>query len=591
MKKKRLMKICVLWISFYFSFFINGSLWAATIYVDSGSPEIDSSWDGQNGHSYIGTPGEGIGYSTVQAAIIAMNPGDHIYLRGGTYQEGHIGIPPSKNGNSWTDGNYNKLSSYPGEWAILDGQNNCAKGTGEDISGVVLGYAVYDNSASYDLKYWWFERIEIKNGRNSDNGHAAAFMAAGGPFKWRYCYIHDNKSSSSGANPGGLKGHHWHDSVIEYCYFDDNGLTSGSDLNAANVLIYTDYNHADTAENGFDDGDTSNRPCARNIIRYNNFSGSSVGFKHKSGQLFSGRNPSGGHGWDDTYNTYGDQIHHNIFQNAALTSILVEQDFCQVYNNITVGDRNSILVQYQPGYQIYKVCIYNNTVVSSSVSGLTRYRSDRFAFEPDEHYGWDYNNIFDGTAAGASWWCADEAFNIVPVGSGGSSACTNDIMNVSSYFATKNYFYRPDSSAVFRLRNVSYTAAGFEEQSATGGDKTTYYNIYDDDNLLFQGTSDANKYKTRRSHVIEGSIKISDGGVGGVHPYLSGVTIPSYVGATNPSDDSWVDGILSDLTSTAWLRSMTANRDGDDNPTWVEGGGGVEGIPPANPKGVTGELH
>ena len=54
--------------------------------------------------------------------------------------------------------------------------------------------------------------------------------------------------------------------------------------------------------------------------------------------------------------------------------------------------------------------------------------------------------------------------------------------------------------------------------------------------LCLQATSGANKFITLESHIIEGSTTIANGGIGGSHPYLSGITLPSYVGAVDPND-------------------------------------------------------
>ena len=57
---------------------------------------------------------------------------------------------------------------------------------------------------------------------------------------------------------------------------------------SANIAIFSDYDHRYTAENGFTE---RLDVIKRNEIRYNYFSGSAIGFKHKSGQLLTGRNP------------------------------------------------------------------------------------------------------------------------------------------------------------------------------------------------------------------------------------------------------------------------------------------------------------
>ena len=56
-----------------------------------------------------------------------MDPGDQIMIRGGVYKENHISIPLNKNGSGWEEGSYNKLSSFPNEWAVLDGEKKWGK--------------------------------------------------------------------------------------------------------------------------------------------------------------------------------------------------------------------------------------------------------------------------------------------------------------------------------------------------------------------------------------------------------------------------------------------------------------------------------
>lgn len=542
------------------------NLYAANIYVDK-----TLGGNITNGSYSIATRdnsgSDGDAYTTVQAAINAMNPGDHILLRGGTYQDGHIDIPLSKNGTSWTEGKYNKISSYLGEWAILDGQGAC-----DGAHGEVIGYMNYDHSSNHDLKYWWFERLEITGGGSSDGTMGAGFIGAGGPFKFRYCYIHDNLATDGGANPGGLKGHHWHDSVVEFCYFDNNGMASGHNFNCAHILIYSDYNYMDIAQNGFDDNDQYRRPVARNVIRYNYMTNGVVGYKHKSGQLFSGRNPAGGHAWDDTYNTYGDDIHHNIIENGRGHAFMVRQDFAQVHNNIIGNNQGiGIGVGYEPAYSLYKVVIYNNTILDTTDSQIIRYTGDMFgAYQPAEYYGWDLNNIIDKSSS--SWGYFDSrGINVAITNSSG----TKD--DLSGHTLSHNYFYRPDISGLVMLRDQEYTKSGIESQSQTYLPRVVYENAYDSGDTLFEGTSGASQYIARGSHVLEGATTIANGGIGGVHPYLSGVSIPSYVGATNPNDHAWVDGVLG-LSNLANLKNGVAG-----DPSWIEGSVGNSPPPPQPP--------
>jgi len=484
---------------------------------------------------------------TVQEAVDAINPGDHIVLRDGTYP-GCICISPSKNGNSWNSGQYNKMYSYPGEWAIIDGQNSCNQrcgGSGEP-GGVLMGNAAWDHTTYSDLKYWWFERLELTRGSGqSDEGIAAAgFWGNGGPFKFRYLYVHDNKAANGGENPGGLKGDHWHDSLVEFCYFKDNGVNNpGEDNNPANLLIYSDYDNS-VPSSGFSMG--SGAHIYKNEIRYNYFEGSNVGFKHKSTQFLTSRTNFQDSQWD----SYGDKIHHNIFYGASEYAIGAHQDFVQVYNNIIDSNGKGILIQYQPGSgEIYKAAVYNNLIKDSSTWDIRRFTDTT----PSSHYGWDYNNIIENAGGCPYMECNNECSIAVGACGGG---------NLNNYYNTDNYFYQP-SSTLFNLEQTTYSASGFESQTKSAGPK----NVYANSNNPFIGSSGANQYITDGSHVLEGSTTIANGGVGGAHPYLSGVSIPSYVGPTNPNDNAWVAGVMG-LRSASALQAM-----GLDDPGWIEGAG------------------
>jgi len=68
--------------------------------------------------------------------------------------------------------------------------------------------------------------------------------------------------------------------------------------------------------------------------------------------------------------------------------------------------------------------------------------------------------------------------------------------------------------------------------------------------------------------MVDGSKTLANAGIGVNHPFLPGVVIPSYVGATNPDDDVWVDGVSS-LANVSTLMNGGAG-----DPDWIEGGGG-----------------
>jgi hypothetical protein len=519
--------------------------WAANFYVDKmlASNCISGNYSISN-RNCTGTAGNA--YTTVQAAVTAMSAGDHIILRGGTYQECVI-ISTTKNGTAWTVGNYNKLSSCntgdgcaTNEWAILDGNGSCT---------TVIGKHDATYNGSSDLKYWHLERIEIKNG----TGYG--FEGNGGPFKIRYCYIHDNKGPE-GSNqcdnlPAGTFGYQWHDSLIEYNWYKDNGGNTSTNRNNCKQLGWiSSYNTtSDVASNGFPSSAYPDDVIDKsNEIRYNYIEGGNVGIALKHYTIFTGRNPSGGHDYDDTYKDYGTKVHHNILYNLNSYGIGAHGDFWQIYNNIIDSALQGIRMQYDDvAYPfMYKVAVYNNTIIAPTtymgVTGFGRVLTGLSAY----HWVYIYNNICDGCGSYDLYSGIQPAYRI--------SSQTE--IDTSNEYVTNNLFYRPVNNNIYKLDTSLYTNAAFESQTATHTPRESYQNAYDAGDLLYVGTSGADKYLTRGAHVVEGSTTIATGGIGGNHPYLSGVTIPSYVGATNPNDpknNAWVNGVLG-LSNVAVLR-------------------------------------
>ena len=544
-----------------------GQAFAANLYVDPNpAGHADATWSGVNGESYtstaLGFPGTGAGYHTIKAALSAHFAGDHIYIRGGTYQEGHIRIPYDHDGSNWTD-DFNLIASFPGEWAVIDGQNG--GGTGGDNGIVVggnsnsqgaIGFAVADSSNTYRMAYWKFERLEIMNGASADGQNAAGIRMHIGPVWVRYCYIHDNLASNSN-NPGGVRIEQPQDCLIEYNYFKDNGALTDIGHNCAHINIFSDYIPNDIAQNGFTD--PANRPAlARNEIRYNYFSGGVVGVKYKQDQFFSGRET-----FSDSYRTYGDKVHHNIFIGQARAGIIARQDFIQIYNNIT--DSTSIDIGELDTRSIYKAVTYNNTLYEPAAGEVSNlFRVHRFWNDynlPNQdttYYGYDYNNLIYG---------AIDHYNTSDFGV--DVAGTWAEANLDGYFGTHNYSYLPGAitTEVFRNLTTNLTVAQFE--AAFSGARH-FLNTSEGNPPAFVSSAGADKYKVNGSHVVETGTTLENGGVGGRHPYLSAVALPSYIGAVNPSDSDWVDGVLTNLASTTWLRSTTIERDVNDDPTWLE---------------------
>jgi hypothetical protein len=495
-------------------------------------------------------------YSAIQEAVDYVSTSDDIYIRGGTYNENVT--MDSNQGASGIAEDYATIQSYLGEWAIINASG-----------GTALGRTYNGRDGGNEFEYLTIQRLEITGGGSTNSGGGIGI--AGDFLEFRYLYIHDNTASNGNENPAGIRTYALHDSIIEYCYFDNNGMDSGTDNNSAHIAMFGDYAWNSIGENGFNGTETN--VTTRNTIRYNYFNDAPIAIKHKGGQLFTGRN-TGGADFVDTYKTMGDKIHHNLFQNIAVYCINAEQDFCQIYQNIFDNPNFAIVVHYQPDFQLYKVTIYNNTIWNPVDAGITRFGCIYSGFsgftENQIHYGYDWNNIFDSadvhyTNVDSMDWGTTTAINILWY-SGGSRTQYSSPDLITGYYSSDNYFYRPDDPDQFRMiQNNFFTVSEFEGQSLTHTPRDQYTNAYSGGDLLYVGTTGADKFVTRGAHVVDGATTIANGGIGGAHPYLNGVTIPSFVGATNPSDNDWVDGLLSDLTSTAWLEDQTGD------PTWIEG--------------------
>lgn len=540
------------------------SVHASAIYVDQNIPSaITDGTYSSAGRDNSGT--EGNAYPTIKEAIIAMNVGDTIILRGGLYREGHIRLPYTKNGSSWASGSYNTMISFPGEWAVLDGQNGGGEGgidgktVGSDQnSECVLGLTVSDATGAFDLKYWKFERLEIMNGASANGERSAGFAGNGGPFIFRYCYIHDNLTTAriGDFNPGGLRGEIWHDSLVEYCYFSRNGAlgteAQGTLKDAAHINIFSDYKPNAIAENGFID---ANLHTARNEFRYNLFEKSPVGIKYKQDQFFTGRNPTGGHPYTDDFKEYGDKIHHNIFFNTTEFGTNGRQDFIQIYNNIFYTNAGfSLGIGENDTRSIYKAVTYNNTIISPTLRGVWRIHYATYTFMPGEYYGYDFNNILVNVTDGDSW--CDIAVDERGTFSGGP--------DFTFYVGNRNYFYDPgtsiydnDGTRIYWIGNQRYTLAAFASQYPGS---VNYWKTNNPADPLFKGNTVPDRFKTFPGHVIEGTTTVANAGVGGSHPFLPGVNLPAYLGATNPNgtdsglnwdpvaqnpdDSGWVDFVL-----------------------------------------------
>lgn len=516
-------------------------------------------------------------FAGLQSALDTMNPGDTIYLRQGTHtgtdntSQERFTIPTSKNGTAWAPGHFNTLASFPGEWAIIDGEGNSA-------GGAVLGNrhnlgsyqtCVDDTGNGSLLSYWKFERFGITGGTSpgSDHGGAGLFLV-GGPFQVRYLHLFDNWDDTGLNNPSGLTLYRPRDSIFEYNYFQHNGA---QDVNGDQVQIFTDYKDEWAGCDPVDLVDLEDA-VRNNVWRYNFFQGSDgltsaeVGLKYKGSQVLDNADGSSYANED-----YGDHVHHNIFMGHTNSAVILRQDYLQFYNNILSGNSESLSQSQYGGFRRLKTVMYNNTVLQAP---LVSYNESRPA-APFQNWDFFYNNIsaFYAGAGGTTY-----TFRIFAE----SASSLDNVVN--NLIIDRNYIYGSQSNQETPFAIASPMASLGEQY---GYLSTTQFNsVYAVTNYqkastegvddLFTGASGAASLITRGEHSVATGVTVSNGGIGGAHPYLEGVTMPDYLGATDPgSGSAWVAGVFDDVTSTSWLRS-TAGRDSNDHPIWIGGSAVVD---------------
>ncbi len=551
---------------FFLTGLFSGTAFSANIYVDQGAIESDATWSGVDGESYTSTatdfPGAGIGYGILEDALDNMSASDDIYLREGAYTpvgrySGGLDnvdfyIDYNKSG---TSDDHSSIQSFPGEWAVLEGSGNYP---------FVLGHGNQNKDGTYRINYWDISRLEIDGNGVSSNTWSGIGIN-GSHNSITYCYIHDNKNTTgvSGSTAGLIL---WIPAytTVKYNYFDDNGCTSGAN-NCAQVDIIADYSYTHnncTTYNDLIDGPYDlDWAVQGNEFAYNYFTieaGTLIeGFvKYKSQQKLTPMLDDNGNiscsdgdildgdllvALDMTNKDFGDKWHHNV---APDQGAHLGQDFVQFYNNIVGGH-----VKLGPSAldQPINAVAYNNTLLGgplrySGMSGgyfnpaigdgtqpmVVSLYNNLLASPEQEVYGGGTNDFLE--------------LSFLVLADAGITGQT-----YSGYFnVNRNYIYDPsqniDSTNQVNMASVESTLAAFDsvysftnylKSSSEGADN------------LFEGTSGADQYITRGAHVVSGAVTIANGGADTAHPYLSGVTIPKYIGATDPNNNGWVEQVLS----------------------------------------------
>lgn len=245
-----------------------------------------------------------------------------------------------------------------------------------------------------------------------------------------------------------------------------------------------------------------------------------------------------GEAWPvDTFNysAQGDKIHNNIFLNHSYLSIYANGDFDQIHNNIVempsgVGNEGIRVGQTSIGNYRgpWRSIVYNNTVIRGARGGIAFWNKPSSATTLYSQY-WCYSNILDSP----------------------QDSDSNQDISVNKYYQTapqwdtdnglrvkSNYFYNSQNSIFLRVLSIDYNLVAMKSASFGG---LNY--IHSDNNItLYKGISGADRYKTKNLTVEQTSI--SQGSIVSAHPYLN-ITLPTYIGATDPSNDGWVNIVWS----------------------------------------------
>lgn len=534
-----------------FIFMISTPLLATNVYVDQLlSNDITNGTYSIVNRNNMGSDGNA--YNTIQEAINNCTSGDTIYMRGGIYAlTKQIDIAEAKNGSL---GRYTTLCSLPGEWAILNGTNISSSIYDmfhQNVIGHPTEYGVHTDSQW--TRFWKFERFEVTGGRSG-------IWLKAKNCQFRHLYIHNNGRDTGDSLSAGLYLPVGQDNIIEYCWFRNNDRPN-STSNDANLMFDTDI--LDTSSYGIYGGALNENICLKNnIVRYNLSEGGARGIRTKHQQKFGyiDRDPNSTAFM--AYKNWGNKIHNNIVLNARTESIIMGSDFDQVYNNIV--NRSMELSQDGDVPIMYHMTAYNNTLVGGATilanAGYSEqtisyyYKSDPIVRIVHPHV-YFFNNIIDGTSGSLY---NNAPFCIARDTPEDSYNWSMRHVIINRNFAHNNTFsYSGDGRAVnafIRHNNVRDINAGgsyrylsvaeFDTHSAIWRGVVSVINWQNNSSGLFMGTSGVAQYIPNGNFVLSGSYTINNGGLGSTHPYLSGVTIPSYIGAVDPNNSGWINTVF-----------------------------------------------
>ncbi len=492
---------------------------------------------------------DGMAFTNVQAAVDSMKPGDTILIRSGHYYEMNIYIGGLNNGS---DDKWYTIKSYRDEWAIIDGRYDTSSATSH--SNIFNGYIFRGTTANGAQGYIRFERLEITGGGLDTNAvgyplyTGGGIKMRGGPFQFRYLYVHNNYGGTSENNGGLVLENGTGGTLIEYCRFKANGDVRGSTTSSANLVIFSDYKYENPIVSVVNSTTGYYISSVKNIISYNLFEADAgsgqytvTGFKQKGMQRLTGynyvdtRNSLDAVPNDTTFRSFGDKIYKNIFLGHEV-GIEVDQDYVQVYNNIikmknwnrAFADADAIQLRDQNANRRgpFEPCVYNNTLICIGKRGILHHPVPQgwTGGTPIMTKCYIQNNVIDSAKK--------YAYNIGQLTVASDNVTTTGY-DLSTLHLDRNYFYRSDSDSLVFVHSTYYSKAAIQ----TSINAIVY-------NRANAGDLYLDSLRTNGSHILSGSTTIANGGIGGNHPYLAGINIPNYIGANDPTNGGWVDTVL-----------------------------------------------
>jgi len=221
-------------------------------------------------------------FRTLQRAANVVNPGDVVWVRGGTYSS-NVSLQ-----RSGTSAKPIVFESYPGECAILDGSSQASHENVrfEGASFNVFRNFIVRNNPAQGIQLISASDNVISHVRTHHNGLSGIQNVSGDRNRFSYFITHDNSDGSVG-NADGIGLSSGRDLRIDHCVAyrnSDDGVDTWLSVNSVvERCVSFDNGHQGGDGNGFKLGGRSQ--TVNTVIRYSiSFNNTAEGFNYNSGR-------------------------------------------------------------------------------------------------------------------------------------------------------------------------------------------------------------------------------------------------------------------------------------------------------------------